>query len=1060
MASPIDVSSPGEPKVLTFYQAVETASINNEQTDVRQLWQLGRAAQVETTTNDPNGTNGSNSDLPSIISKPITKTINDISPLPTDNTMTPMPDTTKTSETAINLETTPQSKQANDNGPQEINTIASPTESSMSTSTELITEVSIAISDNFSQNSLFTTSLSSLTDATLSTSSQAATQTSDIVESTTSSTTEALAINDVASSRSAKNLEDSGLQQPEVSNSLDSNLSANTSESIEPTFTAIEVDEPKRTTKLESMSQIKTTTPDNMNDEQTSVTESIMKSLDMQDMSKVATTDKAMEVTIIPNVSLINDILTSISTAIIVPESDIERTPESVNITETASSTATPLTTTISVTEENEKSTTQSPTTIDSLNSKNVTDSSDTPNTLDVELQFYNDAGTENLPPVENIFSNEEMQLALAKFLNSAINSNPNIASNIFDNNFMDELAKIVERFPVSSEIPTLLNVDENNVDSSSDGLPQLLGGFLDNTDTTQSVTNVSTVGINNETTVVAQTTSIPVTTLSPERDTNLPITTLPPERDTILPITTLSPEKVTNMPTTITPLEQVTNMPTTITPLEQVTNMPTTITPLEQVTNMPTTITPLEQVTNMPTTITPLEQDTHMPTTMPPPEPNTNSVNINTNTETNSLSSTTTTQSNSEMFATTTDPSITTSLTSDNPNSNLTNITNKYAPFIARMMQIFAELLDAKSLSQLPVDSQIQELDSLTPQPKEPLLSAGNLTKTNLMDNSTNSMSNETQITPDLTTVIPTLLARFQGSTPATAQRTAGTTTLSDQTFTTLNPSITSPSLSASFSTTPNPTDPSFTNPQSTIIPDITTTTPENNVPSSTSSPTTLSSPIVFSTNIPTTIPPSTTPSGIGRFGTSRLTPSPPFTPSSSTTAPLRDYLIYGIYPNKTIVRKRPEDNLIDARNVDSPYVIFGIYPDGKLVRKFPNGTVIPDPPSNPVEVVFSLSTTTTTNRPRLPDNQANNQGMPNQNVDISNNRSPVADVNTQNAFFAPNEVDNALGFSGPTGFDLPLGSVGSNIKKMVYHDHFYLTLRGTKYDIAKLLTKYQGNT
>ncbi|XP_043478281.1 uncharacterized threonine-rich GPI-anchored glycoprotein PJ4664.02-like isoform X3 [Leptopilina heterotoma] len=148
------------------------------------------------------------------------------------------------------------------------------------------------------------------------------------------------------------------------------------------------------------------------------------------------------------------------------------------------------------------------------------------------------------------------------------------------------------------------------------------------------------------------------------------------------------------------------------------------------------------------------------------------------------------------------------------------------------------------------------------------------------------------------------------------------------------------------------------------------------------------------------------------GRFGGLRITPAPRFSSSSSTTAPLRDYLIYGIYPNKTIVRKRPEDNLIDARNVDSPYVIFGIYPDGRLVRKFPNGTVIPDPPSNPVEVVFSLSTTTsTTNRPSLSaftDIQAN-QSSRNQNAALSNS-SPVATLEKQISLVGTNDVDNGL--------------------------------------------------
>ncbi|XP_043512591.1 mucin-19-like isoform X9 [Frieseomelitta varia] len=158
-----------------------------------------------------------------------------------------------------------------------------------------------------------------------------------------------------------------------------------------------------------------------------------------------------------------------------------------------------------------------------------------------------------------------------------------------------------------------------------------------------------------------------------------------------------------------------------------------------------------------------------------------------------------------------------------------------------------------------------------------------------------------------------------------------------------------------------------------------------------------------------------------LGRFGGNRLTPAPRFSTSSSTRAPLRDYLVYGIYPNKTIVRKRPEDNLIDARNVDSPYVIFGIFPDGRLVRKFPNGTIIPDPPRRPVEVVFTLSTSTTTNRPppRPYYNQAN-QGTYNQyrGPVYDNNGRPVAET-TRNAQ-TPGTIDARLSGNaivGPNG-------------------------------------------
>ncbi|XP_076475769.1 uncharacterized protein LOC117161262 isoform X4 [Bombus vancouverensis nearcticus] len=142
-------------------------------------------------------------------------------------------------------------------------------------------------------------------------------------------------------------------------------------------------------------------------------------------------------------------------------------------------------------------------------------------------------------------------------------------------------------------------------------------------------------------------------------------------------------------------------------------------------------------------------------------------------------------------------------------------------------------------------------------------------------------------------------------------------------------------------------------------------TTNDSTNTTSASTEATTVSMQATPGTTVPTatSLPPrpasqsSTTPY-LGRFGGSRLTPAPRFSLSSTTRAPLRDYLVYGIYPNKTIVRKRPEDNLIDARNVDSPYVIFGIFPDGRLVRKYPNGTIIPDPPRNPVESNALLNT------------------------------------------------------------------------------------------------------
>lgn len=316
-----------------------------------------------------------------------------------------------------------------------------------------------------------------------------------------------------------------------------------------------------------------------------------------------------------------------------------------------------------------------------------------------------------------------------------------------------------------------------------------------------------------------------------------------------------------------------------------------------------------------------------------------------------------------------------------------------------------------------------------------------------------------------------PNSLAGFQDTTTATAQRTAGddaqattrpeqttvsvttpipetTTTVTETTTsvtttqtqsstsstetpaqTTLTDSPTEQTTAAEETTTMGTTlpvtseSPIMTTSESTTTAsmDMATTTTASSV--STESPTTtttMNSNDTVSTTMtasPATSASPATTQYLGRFGNSRITPAPRFSVSSSTTTPLRDYLVYGIYPNKTIVRKRPEDNLIDARNVDSPYVIFGIFPDGRLVRKFPNGTVIPDPPTNPVEVVFSLKTTTsTTNRPRPPvfiDNRQSNPGYYyNQNALYNNpGASILASPGGQPGDF-PTQVD--LGLTG----------------------------------------------
>ncbi|CAL7948304.1 unnamed protein product [Xylocopa violacea] len=200
--------------------------------------------------------------------------------------------------------------------------------------------------------------------------------------------------------------------------------------------------------------------------------------------------------------------------------------------------------------------------------------------------------------------------------------------------------------------------------------------------------------------------------------------------------------------------------------------------------------------------------------------------------------------------------------------------------------------------------------------------------------------------VTPVTETTTPSTTMSVVNMEENLASTEAGSTTASSETMTTTSgPMSTSQAANdtTATSTPESTTTPGSNETASTAMP--AQTTPGATMPTATMPPATPTS------QIPTT-------PYLGRFGGSRLTPAPRFSLSSTTRAPLRDYLVYGIYPNKTIVRKRPEDNLIDARNVDSPYVIFGIFPDGRLVRKFPNGTIIPDPPRNPVESNALLNT------------------------------------------------------------------------------------------------------
>lgn len=61
-----------------------------------------------------------------------------------------------------------------------------------------------------------------------------------------------------------------------------------------------------------------------------------------------------------------------------------------------------------------------------------------------------------------------------------------------------------------------------------------------------------------------------------------------------------------------------------------------------------------------------------------------------------------------------------------------------------------------------------------------------------------------------------------------------------------------------------------------------------------------------------------------------------------ATTTSTTPDYFIFAVLNNNTVLRKRPPT----VPNKEVPFVIVGLYPNNTVVRKFPNGTVIPMDP------------------------------------------------------------------------------------------------------------------
>lgn len=61
-----------------------------------------------------------------------------------------------------------------------------------------------------------------------------------------------------------------------------------------------------------------------------------------------------------------------------------------------------------------------------------------------------------------------------------------------------------------------------------------------------------------------------------------------------------------------------------------------------------------------------------------------------------------------------------------------------------------------------------------------------------------------------------------------------------------------------------------------------------------------------------------------------------------STSVAPTKDYFVFAVLNNNTILRKRPST----FPTKETPFVIVGVYPNNTVVQKFPNGTQVPMEP------------------------------------------------------------------------------------------------------------------
>lgn len=176
----------------------------------------------------------------------------------------------------------------------------------------------------------------------------------------------------------------------------------------------------------------------------------------------------------------------------------------------------------------------------------------------------------------------------------------------------------------------------------------------------------------------------------------------------------------------------------------------------------------------------------------------------------------------------------------------------------------------------------------------------------------------------------------------------------------------------------------------------------------------------------------------------------------ASISRAPRRyDYLIYGILPNTTVIRKDPNviyamDDVQATKLNDSSFV-YGILSNGTLIRKYPNGTktIVTLKPSSQYEITDIdaaqlLDPTSIIYRRQMSSSHQPNARM---SVAFGNDSNGLSVVAARPTFNSQNNLANGIFAFGSTVFQLPPFNFLSRIQQQQYVAkriayHLYATL------------------